>query len=263
MRPLASVAGHPLDAMDAGFELQPREHALAGDVGDDFLVAAGVALALRQHLDLPAVKLGVALVHAEQVAGEQRRLVAAGAGPDFDDRALLVGRVLGQEQEPDLLGQVLDPRVERLPPRLRPAPAISGSASSASSPSRSAERRPQLGGRLVDRLELGPLAAEPDQRVAVERRRQPGVDDLDAGDQRVDLLLGDHGHGYQEARSAQVLRTARLRRGRSRPAPCGCPSPSPLSSSSASTRSATLPASSASVIALTGPIAAADIDSDR
>jgi hypothetical protein len=36
--------GHPLNPVDAGFELQPRKHALAGNGGDDFLVAAGLAL---------------------------------------------------------------------------------------------------------------------------------------------------------------------------------------------------------------------------
>ena len=51
---------------------------------------------------------GVALVHAEQVAGKQRRLVAAGAGADFEDGVLLVGRVLGQEQYLDVLPERLD-----------------------------------------------------------------------------------------------------------------------------------------------------------
>ncbi len=101
-----------LDAVDAGFELQPREHATAAHLGDDLLEAAGFALALRQHLDLPAVEVGIALVHAEQVAGEQRRLAAAGAGPDLEDRALLVGRVPRQEQLPDGIDQDLDPLVE-------------------------------------------------------------------------------------------------------------------------------------------------------
>ena len=39
--PLRLGLRHALHAMHAGFEFQPREHALAGDVGDDFLVAAG------------------------------------------------------------------------------------------------------------------------------------------------------------------------------------------------------------------------------
>ena len=55
---------------------------------------------------------GIALVHAEQVAGEQRRLVAAGAGADFEDGVLLVGGVLGQQQDLDVLLQRLDALLE-------------------------------------------------------------------------------------------------------------------------------------------------------
>ncbi len=49
------------------------------------------------------MQLGVALVHAVEVAREQRRLLAAGAGADFEDRALVVGLVAGQEGELDRL----------------------------------------------------------------------------------------------------------------------------------------------------------------
>ena len=48
------------------------------------------------------VALGVAGVHAEEVGREERGLVAAGAGADLEDRVLLVVRVLGDEQQPDL-----------------------------------------------------------------------------------------------------------------------------------------------------------------
>ena len=58
----------------------------------------------RQNFDLPALPLGVFDVHAKQIAGEQRRLVSARAGPDLEDRAALVGGVLGQERNPDRLG---------------------------------------------------------------------------------------------------------------------------------------------------------------
>ena len=61
------------------------------------------AFAQRQDFGLPALLGGVALVHAEQVAGEQRGLVAAGAGADFEDGVVLVHRVLGQQREADLL----------------------------------------------------------------------------------------------------------------------------------------------------------------
>src|SRR5205085_7160456 len=45
----------------------------------------------------PALPLGEALVHAQQVATEQGSLVAAGSGADFEHRRALVGRVAGEE----------------------------------------------------------------------------------------------------------------------------------------------------------------------
>ena len=116
--PAAFGRGDALDAVDPAFELQPREHAIAGDRGDGFLVAADVGLRGVDQLELPAIFLGEALVHAQQVAGEQSRLVAAGAGADFEHRGAFVGAVLGQqlqrqralgERQRDLdLGQFLD-----------------------------------------------------------------------------------------------------------------------------------------------------------
>ena len=52
----------------------------------------------RQDFDLPALLLGEARVHAEDLGGEERGLVAAGAGADFEDDVLLVVRILGQQQ---------------------------------------------------------------------------------------------------------------------------------------------------------------------
>ena len=89
---------HALHAVAAGFELELGIGALADDAGDDFLVAAHFARAFRHDLDLPALALGIARVHAEQVAGEQRRFVAAGAGADFQEDVALVVGVLGQQQ---------------------------------------------------------------------------------------------------------------------------------------------------------------------
>ena len=101
--PLRLGLRHALDAMHARFEFQPREDAAALDLGDDFLEAAERAFARRDDLDAPAVQRGIALIHAEEIAGEQRRLVAAGAGADFQDGALFVGGVLGQQRELQLL----------------------------------------------------------------------------------------------------------------------------------------------------------------
>ena len=94
--------GHPLNPVDAALELQPAEDALAGDRGDDLLVAADLALGDGVNLHPPAVEGGVALVHAEQVAGEERRLVAAGPGPDLEDGRGVLVPVPGRKQERDL-----------------------------------------------------------------------------------------------------------------------------------------------------------------
>src|ERR1700757_4248598 len=44
-----------------------------------------------------------ALIHPEQVAGEQRRLVAAGAGADFQHDVAIVHGVFRQKRDADLL----------------------------------------------------------------------------------------------------------------------------------------------------------------
>src|SRR5256885_7354981 len=87
-----------LPAMPAGLELEPGVGALADDLRDHFLVAAELGGALRDDLGLPALPLGVTRVHAEQVGGEERRLVAAGAGADLEEDIALVVRVPGQQR---------------------------------------------------------------------------------------------------------------------------------------------------------------------
>ena len=99
--------------MHAGFEFQFGEDAAAVHFGDDFLEAAFAAFAHRDDFGFPALLGGVALVHAEQVAGKQRRLVAAGAGADFQDGVVIVHRILGDEREPDLLLKPVAPRLQR------------------------------------------------------------------------------------------------------------------------------------------------------
>ena len=94
---------HALHAVHARFVLQAGEHALAGDGRHDLLVAAEIVLREADDLGLPAVQLGVAAVHAEQVGGEQGGLVAAGAGAHLEDGALVVGGVLRQQMHAQLL----------------------------------------------------------------------------------------------------------------------------------------------------------------
>ena len=65
------------------------------------------------HLDLPAVLLGEARVHAENLGGEERSLVAASAGADFEDDVLLVVGILGEEQDLQFFFESLPARLER------------------------------------------------------------------------------------------------------------------------------------------------------
>ena len=115
MRPWDSVSGHALDAVRAALELEDRVGAVALD-----LERVGAVGGLHR-LRLVAQPLGVALVHAVEVAGPDAGLVAARAAADLDDHVLVVVGVPLDHREPDLLLQPLDarPRVLELGPHLR------------------------------------------------------------------------------------------------------------------------------------------------
>ncbi len=83
--------------MAAGFELEARIGALAADAGDHLAIATQFGLAGGNEVHLPALFFGVAAVHAQQIGGKQRRLVAAGAGTDFQKQVALVVGVAWQE----------------------------------------------------------------------------------------------------------------------------------------------------------------------
>ena len=57
---------------------------------------------------------GIALVHAEQVAGEQGGLVAAGSGPHFKNGGRVLVLVLRGQQQGDLALQPRQPVLQRL-----------------------------------------------------------------------------------------------------------------------------------------------------
>src|SRR5437667_5791698 len=103
--PLRLGHRHALHAVHPALEFQAAEGALPLHERDHLLEAAGAGRARGQHLDAPAVPLGVARVHAEELGGEEARLVAAGAGPDLEHGVALVVGVLGKEE-------VLERRVE-------------------------------------------------------------------------------------------------------------------------------------------------------
>src|SRR6266851_193424 len=85
--------GHALNPMHPRFVFEPGEDAAAGDRGHRLLEAAEPGLGQIEQLEAPAAQRGIALVHAEEDRREQCSLLAAGAGPDFEDRVALVIRI--------------------------------------------------------------------------------------------------------------------------------------------------------------------------
>src|SRR5262245_2893144 len=94
--------GHALHAVGTRLELQPRERAFTGDATDDLAVAPVLTGALAEHLRAEALGFGIARVHAVEVAGEDRRLVATGAGPHLEEYVALIARILRQQQAAQL-----------------------------------------------------------------------------------------------------------------------------------------------------------------
>ena len=97
MRPCALGLRHALHAMPARLELELRVDAVAFDAQHHFLVAADLGRAFADDLAAPAAAFAVAQIHARQVAGEQRRFVAAGAGADLQEGVARVVRVARQQ----------------------------------------------------------------------------------------------------------------------------------------------------------------------
>src|SRR5690606_39295821 len=61
---------YALHPVSTRLELESAVDIATLDAGDDFLVAAMLAGALAEHLDAPALQLGIAGIHPEQVARE-------------------------------------------------------------------------------------------------------------------------------------------------------------------------------------------------
>ena len=214
---------HALHAMGAGLEFQPRERAAAGNAADDLLVATVLAGAFAEYLGGEALRFRVARVHAVELAGEDRRLIAAGAGADLEEDAALVARIARQQQ----LAQLLLLRLEApLEPHdlLVPEGAHAG-VGVALQLARSDELALQA---VVEPHALGQrLQARILDRQVAELRRAPG--DLGAREQPADLLepvgellqaLADgflHGCSIAEARRGCRLALPRGRRAQPQP----------------------------------------------
>ena len=141
--------------------------------------------------------VGVALIHAEEIAGEQRRLFAAGAGAHFEDCTLLVGVVLGEEPHLELPLEFLDLGFERAKLLV------------------CKRRHFRIGGRIVDELlqvfalalspaergdggddgiELGELARKPHIALLIGAGGKRALHGLPTGDELVELIGGDRRH---------------------------------------------------------------------
>ena len=99
---------HALDAVDAALVLQLRVRALTVDLELDLVVPAHAGGRGVHDLDLPALLLGPARVHPEQVRREERRLIPTLGALDLDDDVAVVVRVLGQEENLQPLLELLD-----------------------------------------------------------------------------------------------------------------------------------------------------------
>ena len=95
--------GDALHAVHARLVFERAVDVLPRHLHHHLLVAAGGALRGRGDFVLPPLRLDVLGVHAQQVAGEEGRLVAARAAANLHDGVLGILRVLGDEQQLDFL----------------------------------------------------------------------------------------------------------------------------------------------------------------
>ena len=81
---------------------------MSRDLHHDLLVTARTSLRSAVYLVFPAFAFRIFGVHAQQVAGEEGRLVASRAAAYLHDSVLLVLRVFGNEQQFDFLFEPVD-----------------------------------------------------------------------------------------------------------------------------------------------------------
>ena len=103
--PLRFRSGYALHAVHAPLILQEAEYFFSGNAADDFLEAAYVGRAAFQVFKAPAAFFRKALVHPEQVSGEQGRFISARAGADFNNGVPVFRRVTGKEAVLDVTAQ--------------------------------------------------------------------------------------------------------------------------------------------------------------
>src|SRR5262245_31683508 len=91
--PLGFSDRHTLHAVRAALKFELAVDILALDGSDDFFKATGLRRAGTHDVHAPALRIGIATIHAKQVRRKERRLIPTGASADLHDHATLVIRV--------------------------------------------------------------------------------------------------------------------------------------------------------------------------
>ena len=91
--------GDTLNTVYAAFILQASKDVFAFDMGDDLFDTTQFGCLFFNDLDLPTIRFGVTLVHAQQIACEQCRLVTARTGSNFKHCRLCISGIFGQQGE--------------------------------------------------------------------------------------------------------------------------------------------------------------------
>src|SRR5258706_1085480 len=104
--------GNALHTVYAALVLEPGVNPLAFDHRDDFFQASRRGFRAGHYIHLPALQFGEAGVHAEYFGHEQRRFVAAGPGPDFQDDVFLVVWIFWEQHDLQFLLDCGDPGFE-------------------------------------------------------------------------------------------------------------------------------------------------------
>ena len=97
--PATLGAGHALYPVHAALVLQAGKDIFASDMGHHFLYPAQFGRLLFDNVELPSARFGIAVVHAQQIGGEQCGLIAPRAGPDLKHRGARVSLVLWQQRQ--------------------------------------------------------------------------------------------------------------------------------------------------------------------
>lgn len=88
--PLRFRRRYALHAMAAGLKFQSPVNAFSANLGNNFFKPAMFAFAGAHDLYPPATRFSVTAVHAEQIAGKQRRFITTGSRTHFEEGVTFV-----------------------------------------------------------------------------------------------------------------------------------------------------------------------------